>query len=78
MFDYKDAPFFTSYFTNHPDFRVIEEFKESEDKEEQDCYVGRIEVLNTIHPLEIRVEIPKSFPHKKLVFDIQSKTGFKS
>ncbi len=76
MFDYKDAPFFTSYFTNHPDFRVIEEFKESEDKEEQDCYVGRIEVLNTIHPLEIRVEIPKSFPHKKLVFRTKSLFGY--
>lgn len=76
MFDYKEASFFTSFFQNHPDFRVIEEFKESEDKEEKNCYVGRVEVLNTIHPLEIRVEIPNSFPHKKLTFRTKSLFGY--
>lgn len=76
MFEYKDASFFTSFFQNSPDFRVIEEFKESEDKEEKNFYVGRIEFLNTIHPLELRVEIPKSFPHKKLVFRTKSLFGY--
>lgn len=76
MFEYKEASFYTSFFHNHPDFRVMEEFKESEDKEEKNFYVGRVEVLNTIHPLEIRVEIPKSFPHKKLVFRTKSLFGY--
>lgn len=76
MFDYKEASFYTSYFKNRPDFRVIEEFRESEDKEEKNCYVGRIEVLNTIHPLELRVEIPKSFPHQKLTFRTKSLFGY--
>lgn len=76
MFDYKEASFYTSFFQNHPDFSVIEEFKESEDKEEKNCYVGRIEVLNTIHPLELRVEIPMSFPHQKLMFRTKSLFGY--
>jgi len=76
MFDYKEASFYTSFFQNHPDFRVIDDFKESEDKEEKNCYVGRVEVLNTIHPLELRVEIPNSFPHKKLTFRTKSLFGY--
>lgn len=76
MFEYKDASFYTSFFQNHPDFSVIEEFKESEDKEEKNCYVGRVEVLNTVHPLELRVEIPKSFPHQKLMFRTKSLLGY--
>ncbi len=76
MFEYKDASFYTSFFQNHPGFSVIEEFKESEDKEEKKCYVGRIEVLNTIHPLELRVEIPMSFPHQKLMFRTKSLFGY--
>jgi hypothetical protein len=76
MFDYKEASFYTSFFQNHPDFRVIEEFKESEDKEEKNFYVGRVEVLDTIHPLELRVEIPNSFPHQKLTFRTKSLFGY--
>ena len=76
MFDYKDASFYTSYFQNHSGFKVIEEFKESEDKEEKNIYVGKVEVLDTIHPLELRVEIPKSFPHQKLMFRTKSLFGY--
>lgn len=76
MFDYKEASFYTAFFQNHPDFKIIEEFKESEDEEEKNCYVGRIEVLNTIHPLELRVEIPNSFPHQKLTFRTKSLFGY--
>ena len=76
MFDYKEASFYTSYFQNHPDFRVIEEFKESEDKEEKNLYIGSIEVLKTIYPLVLRVEIPFTFPHNKLVFRTKSLSGY--
>lgn len=76
MFTYKDASFYTSYFENHPDFIVKEVFNVSEDKEEKDLYVGYIEVVGTIHPLLLRVEIPKSFPHQSLTFRTKSLFGY--
>lgn len=76
MFEYKDAAFFTSYFNEHPEFNVIEEFKESDEKEEKNLYVGYVEVLNTVHPLQLRVEIPKAFPHQKLTFRTKSLSGY--
>ena len=76
MFEYKDASFYTSFFKNHPDFNVLEEFKESEDKEEKNIFVGFVEVLNTVHPLQLRVEIPKVFPHQKLTFRTKSLSGY--
>ena len=76
MFDYKDALFFTSYFQNHPDFNLVEEFKESDDEDEKNIYVGLVEVKNTIHPLIIRVEIPFTFPHSKLTFRTKSLSGY--
>ena len=76
MFEYKEASFYTSYFKNHPDFELVEEFKELEDQEEKNNYVGSVEVLGTIHPLLLRVEIPKSFPHQKLTFRTKSISGY--
>ncbi|MEJ8763698.1 ThiF family adenylyltransferase [Phocaeicola sp. HCN-40430] len=76
MFDYKDALFFTSYFQNHPDFNLVEVFKESDDEDEKNIYVGLVEVKNTIHPLIIRVEIPFTFPHSKLTFRTKSLSGY--
>ena len=76
MFEYKEASFYTSYFKNHPDFELVEEFKELEDQGEKNNYVGIIEVLDTIHPLLLRVEIPKSFSHQKLTFRTKSISGY--
>ena len=76
MFEYKDAGFYTEYFKNLEDFSVIDEFKESTDYNEKNLLVGTIEVLNTIHPLVIRVEIPKTFPHNKLTFRTKSLSGY--
>ena len=76
MFDYKDASFYTSYFSEHPLFKLTEEFKETEDEEDKNLYVGYVEVLDTIHPLILRVEIPKSFPHQHLVFRTKSLSGY--
>lgn len=75
-FDYKDAPFYTEYFRNLKGFKVIEDFKPSEDKEEKNLYVGSVEVLDTIYPLVLRVEIPFSFPHNKLIFRTKSLSGY--
>lgn len=76
MFDYKDAQFYTDYFSSQEGFSVLEEFKESEDKIEKNLYIGSVEVLNTIHPLILRVEIPFTFPHNKLVFRTKSLSGY--
>ena len=57
-------------------FNVIEEFKKSEDKEEKNLYVGTVEVVGTIHPLTLRVEIPTTFPHMKLTFRTKSISGY--
>lgn len=76
MFEYKDAAFFSEFFRNHPDFNLIEEFRISEDEEDKNLYIGQIEVRNTIHPLIIRVEIPLTFPHHKLIFRTTSLSGY--
>lgn len=76
MVEYKDASFFTKYFNSQKDFKVIDEFKISEDKEEKNLYIGSVEVLGTIHPLILRVEIPFTFPHNKLVFRTKSLSGY--
>ena len=76
MFEYKPASFYTSYFSNNSSFKLKEEFKESEDKKEENLYVGYVEVLDTIHELILRVEIPKSFPHQHLIFRTLSISGY--
>lgn len=78
MFDYKDAHFFSEYFKNHPDFKLLDEFKKSEEDDEKDenLYVGSVEVLNTIYPLVLRVEIPVTFPHHHLLFRTKSLSGY--
>lgn len=76
MLEYKDASFYTSYFNNLQKFNVIEEFKKSEDEEEKNLYVGTVEVVGTIHPLILRVEIPTTFPHMKLTFRTKSISGY--
>ena len=76
MVEYKEASFFTEFFKSHGEFNVIEEFKVSEDEEEQNLYIGSVEVLGTILPLTLRVEIPFTFPHNKLVFRTKSLSGY--
>ena len=76
MIEYKNATFYTEFFKSIDGFSVIEDFCTSEDKRDENLYVGRIEVLNTVHPLNIRVEIPFTFPHNKLVFRTNSLSGY--
>ena len=76
MFKYKDAAFYTSYFENQQRFKVIEDFKISEEQEEKNLYVGIVEVVGTVHPLVLRVEIPTAFPHMKLTFRTKSISGY--
>ena len=76
MIEYKSAEFFTEYFSNCEGFKLLEEFKESKDENEKNLYVGHVEVLDTIHPLTLRVEIPFNFPYNKLVFRTKSLSGY--
>ena len=76
MFDYKDASFFDAYFSSLEGFKLIEKFHESDEEYDKGLFVGSVEVLGTIHPLVLRVEIPKTFPHMGLTFKTKSLSGY--
>lgn len=76
MFEYKDASFYDSYFSSLDGFKLLENFHESTEENEGNLYIGSVEVLGTIHPLILRVEIPKAFPHMKLTFRTKSLSGY--
>lgn len=76
MFDYKEASFYTDFFKSLPEFSVLEDFKKSNEKDEQNLFVGMVEVVGTIHPLILRVEIPITFPHHHLTFRTKSLYGY--
>ena len=63
MIEYKNAEFYSEYFSKQEGLKLLEEFKLSDDDDEKNLYIGTVEVLNTIHPLVLRVEIPFTFPH---------------
>lgn len=71
MFEYKDEQYFNSFFTNLDDFKLVKKFVAKGDK-----FFGEIEAVNAVHPLFIQVEIPKMFPHKKLMFYTNSLFGY--
>lgn len=76
MFDYKEASFYTDFFKSLPEFSVLEDFKKSNENDEQNLFVGMVEVVGTIHPLILRVEIPITFPHHHLTFRTKSLYGY--
>lgn len=76
MFEYKDADFYSEFFRNHSAFELLDEFRISTEKDEKNLYIGQVEVKNTVHPLILRVEIPFTFPHNKLVFRTKSLSGY--
>lgn len=71
---YQSADFYTDYFKKVKNIELKTPFSES--KEERHLFIGEIEFKNTIHPLQIRVEIPKTFPHHKLIFWTKSLYGY--
>ena len=76
MFDYKEASFYTDFFKSLPEFSVLEDFKKSNENDEQNLFVGMVEVVGTIRPLILRVEIPLTFPHHHLTFRTNSLYGY--
>lgn len=76
MFDYKEVSFYNEYFNGLTDFKLVEEFDVCKESGKNNLFVGKIEAIDTIHPLIIDVEIPKNFPHHKLVFKTTSLFGY--
>lgn len=85
MFEYKNISFFNEYFSSLPDFQLSQEFVQEEQESVQEeqgenkkiyIYIGKIESVNTVHPMSIKVEIPTTFPHSKLLFWTESLRGY--
>ena len=71
MIEYKNSEFFTNYFSNLKDFKLLKPFEE-----ENHVFVSEMEAIGTIHPINIRIEIPESFPYHKLTFYTKSLWGY--
>lgn len=77
MFEYKDEGFYNAWFGRLDDFSLTEPFAKGKTKSDSPGYIGFIETKkDTPHPLKIRVEIPFTFPHNKLVFFTESLYGY--
>ncbi len=76
MFEYKDAAFFNNYFKERDDYSLKLEFQKITTQHNGKYYVGYVECVNTIHPLELRIEIPIHFPHQKLTIWTASLFGY--
>ena len=73
---YQSVNFYNSYFSKVEDIEIIVPFKESDNREEKHLITGEFKFKHTIHPLQIKVEIPKTFPHHKLTFWTKSLSGY--
>jgi hypothetical protein len=71
---------FDTYFSQLENFELIEPFSLKKNPytgiEDEMIFQGCIKAKNTIHPLEISVEIPQNFPHHKLTFWTNSLRGY--
>ena len=59
MFEYKSISFFNEYFSSLPDFKLSQEFIQEEKGENKNLFIGIMESVNTVHPMSIKIEIPK-------------------
>ena len=71
MFKYKNKSFYNKYFNKVNDFKLISPFEEYEGG-----YKGIIKSVGTYHPIIIEVEIPKHFPHQRMLFWTESLYGY--
>ncbi len=71
MLRYKGKSFYNKYFNKVNDFKLISPFEEHEGG-----FKGVIESIGTYHPIVIDVEIPKHFPHQRLLFWTDSLYGY--
>lgn len=76
MFEYKSISFFNEYFSSLSDFKLSQEFIQEEKDENKNLFIGIMESVNTVHPMSIKIEIPTTFPHSKLLFWTESLRGY--
>lgn len=76
MFEYKSISFFNEYFSSLPDFKLSQEFIQEEKGDNKNLFIGIMESVNTVHPMSIKIEIPTTFPHSKLLFWTESLRGY--
>lgn len=76
MFEYKNISFFNKYFSSLSDFKLSQEFVQEEKGENKNLFIGIMESVDTVHPLSIKIEIPTTFPHSKLLFWTESLRGY--
>lgn len=76
MFEYKNISFFNEYFSSLSDFKLSQEFVQEEKGENKNLFIGIMESVNTVHPMSIKIEIPTTFPHSKLLFWTESLRGY--
>lgn len=62
-YHYESKDFYNDYCSSLEDFTLLEYFEDKDNK-----YVGKIAPNTSIHPIEIEVRIPHTFPHCKLLF----------
>ena len=71
MFKYKSKSFYNKFFNNVNDFKLVSPFEEDEGG-----FKGVIESIGTYHPIIIDVNIPKHFPHQRMLFWTNSLYGY--
>lgn len=71
MFRYKNKTFYNRFFKKVKGFKLISSFEDLEGG-----YSGIIESVGTIHPIKIEVNIPKLFPHHRMLFWTNSLYGY--
>ncbi len=76
MFEYKNISFFNEYFSSLSDFKLSQQFVQEEKGENKNLFIGIMESVNTVHPMSIKIEIPTTFPHSKLLFWTESLRGY--
>lgn len=71
MFNYKSKSFYNKFFNNVNDFKLKSPFEDDEGG-----FKGIIESIGTYHPIIIDVNIPKHFPHQRMLFWTNSLYGY--
>lgn len=74
--EYKNIDFYNQYFDERTDFVLKDSFHEIKTRENGSFYIGVISPIESIHPIDIRVEIPPHFPHQKLMLWTYSIFGY--
>lgn len=76
MFNYKNSSFYNEYFSSLADFNLVKEFEEVKGRNNNVLLSGSIDVIDSVHPIKIDLEIPRTFPHSQMTFWTKSLAGY--